>query len=339
MAMRRALPWRLGRWVRPFALLVLGLALPQPAPAETAPRADVARAVVTVRSEVVADARTAPTLGRERLGSGVVIDDRGLVLTIGYLILEASGIELRSQAGIAVPGEIVGYDHETGFGLVRALEPLGVPPMPLGSSAATSIGDPLLVISNTGGLDGRQVELVDRREFAGYWEYLLDEALFTSPPHREFGGAALIDRGGRLVGIGSLFVPDAAGVGVSSPGNMFVPIDALQPIFADLLASGRRDGVARPWLGLSAREEEGRIRVINTARGGPAERAGIAAGDIVLSVAGRPVRSLAEFYKSIWAQGAAGATIPLRVRKRDRLVGIEVTSIDRERWLRWAQTF
>jgi len=308
------------------------------AAAQADPRATVA-AVVGVHAEVPPEARTAGTLGRERTGTGVVIDGSGLVVTIGYLILEAAAVDLYDESGRRVPAEVVGYDHETGFGLLRALEPLAVAPVPLGDSGGVAIGDPLLVLSRDGDLGGRQVGLVSRREFAGYWEYLLPDALFTTPPHPAFAGAALIDREGRLVGIGSLYVGDAAAEEVASPGNMFVPIDALKPIMGDLLALGRRDAPGHPWVGVSALEHAGHVIVRGVADDGPAEAAGVRPGDVLLAVGDTQVGTLAELYREIWGLGEPGVAVPLRVMRQNRILELSVPSVDRMRWLRLNQTY
>jgi S1-C subfamily serine protease len=327
-------------FVRPLArwsgFLAVFLLLSGPALAD--PRA-VVEAVLGLRAEVPPEARTSDTLGTERLGTGVVIDGQGLVLTIGYLILEATAVDLYDARGQRIPAEVVGYDHDTGFGLVRARSPLAARPVPLGRSADVRIGDPLLVISRAGALAGRETRLADRREYAGYWEYLLEEALLTSPPHPAFGGAALIDASGRLVGIGSLGIPDAAAAGVESPGNMFVPVDALKPILADLIAFGKREGAHRPWLGVYAREMGGHVMVAGVAEGGPAAAAGLAAGDLVLAVNGQPVTSLAEFYRRIWSLGDAGVGVPLQVTRGARPMELRVNSIDRLRWLKLNQSY
>jgi S1-C subfamily serine protease len=301
--------------------------------------ADLVRGIMGLRAEVPSDARTAGTLGRERRGSGVVIDANGLVLTIGYLILEASAVDLVTVDGRRVPAEVVGYDHETGFGLVRATASLGAVPVPLGSSAGIEIDQPLLVVSNAGRLDALQARLVDRREFAGYWEYLLDDAIFTTPPHREFAGAALIDAGGRLVGIGSLAVAEAIGAGIPSPGNMFVPIDALKPILGDLLAYGRRQGPGRPWLGIIAQERGGRVIVTGLADDGPAAKAGVREGDLIIGVGTDRVRGLADLYRKIWALGEPGVPVPLSLLHGSSIRNVAIPSIDRLRWLKLQQTY
>jgi S1-C subfamily serine protease len=323
----------LSRWA---GLLALFLLVSGPAVAD--PRA-VIEAVVGLRAEVPAEARTSDTLGQERLGSGVVIDGEGLVLTIGYLIVEASAVDLYDAEGTRIPAEVVGYDHDTGLGLVRARDPLKARPVPLGRSAEVRIGDPLLVISRAGALAGRETRLADRRDYAGYWEYLLEGALLTTPAHPAFGGAALIDTDGRLVGIGSLGINDAAAAGVASPGNMFVPVDALKPIMADLLAFGKRDGAHRPWLGVYAREVGGHVVVTGVAEDGPAAAAGVEAGDLVLGVGGQPVTGLAEFYRRIWGLGDAGVQVPLQVTRGPRPLSLRVTSMDRLRWLKLNQSY
>jgi S1-C subfamily serine protease len=333
----------------PQPLLVPGLALPVVAvaaalallaPAARAGPRETVGAVMGLRAEVPAEARTAETLGRERTGSAVVIDAAGLAVTIGYLILEASAVDLYDAEGKRVPAEIVGYDHETGFGLVRATLPTATVPVSLGTSAEVAVGDPLLVLSRDGGaLGGRETKLASRREFAGYWEYLLPDALFTTPPHPAFAGAALIDRQGRLVGIGSLGVGDAAAPEVQSPGNMFVPIDALKPILGDLLALGRRDAPGHPWLGVSAQEHGGHLVVRSVADDGPAKTAGIRPGDVLLAVGGTQVETLAAFYRGLWGLGEPGVPVPLRVLRQNRVLELTVPSIDRMRWLRLNQTY
>lgn len=294
-------------------------------------------AVVGVRTAVPAEARTAESLGRERWGSGVVIDDKGLVLTIGYLVIEASRVDILTRAGRTVPAEIVAYDHETGLGMVRALVPLAAQPLEIGSAAELALADELFVLSNVGGLSGQPVQLADRREFAGSWEYLLVDALFTAPPHQHFGGAALLDGEARLVGIGSLFVGDAAGLAVPSPGNMFIPIDLLTPIREDLLRQGQRSGPRRPWLGITAASEAGRVAVVRASPGGPAADAGLKPGDVIAAVGDETVGTLADFYRAVWRLGEAGIEVPLRIRRAGVVSVITVRSIDRAQWLRWAK--
>ncbi|MBI3517719.1 MAG: serine protease, partial [Proteobacteria bacterium] len=287
---------------------------------------------------VPAEARSAATLGRERKGNGVVIDSAGLIVTIGYLILEASSVEVVVDGGKPVPATTVGYDHETGFGLVRASQSLGVKPLPLGSSARMAARSAAIAAA-AGGVDEAQpVLIVSKRRFAGYWEYMLDEAIFTSPPIAEFGGAALIDPEGRLIGIGSLFVGDALPE-PRYPGNMFVPIDLLKPIMADLMALGRPSSPPRPWLGITTQEAHGRLFIAKVAPEGPAEKAGLRTGDIVLSIGDTPVESLAELYGAIWATGAAGVDVSVTVLRRADKERITVKSIDRLKFLKTGITY
>ena len=296
---------------------------------------DILKSVVKVSARVPSGARTAPTLGTERVGSGVVIDDSGLVLTIGYVILEADEVSVAAAGGKDIPAEIVAYYHDTGFGLLRAATPLGVPPLELGDSAALEQKQPVLVAGHGGADNAMGAFVVDRREFAGYWEYLLDDAIFTGPPYADFGGAALIDPGGKLVGIGSLIVPNALErEGASLPGNMFIPIDALKPILGDLIANGRSAKNNRPWLGVYTQDVEGRLFVGRVPESGPAWAAGIRSGDMILGVAGEPVEGLADFYRKVWALGAPGAQVPLLVLRGNQPVKMTVKSIDRYDWLK-----
>jgi S1-C subfamily serine protease len=295
-------------------------------------------AVLGLRAEVPRTARTAGTLGLLRQGSAVLIDGGGLALTIGYLVLEAETVTLLDRDGREIPADVVAYDHETGFGLVRALLPLDASPLPLAAEVDIAEGDPLLVVSRAGRLEGTQVALADRRVFAGYWEYLLEDAYFTSPPHDQFGGASLIDPAGRLVGIGSLRVTDAEGDGRPSPGNMFVPTSLLPPILGDMLAMGHA-GQARPWLGITSRESPEGVVLGGVSDGGPAARAGLLPGDRVIAVGEAPVGSLETLYRSVWELGDPGVTVPLKVERGDRQLDIEVRSIDRRQWLRLDPSF
>jgi S1-C subfamily serine protease len=290
--------------------------------------------VVQVTAHVPSDARTAASLGTTRDGTGVVIDNDGLILTIGYLILEASEVEVSGVDPEPVPARIVAYDHESGFGLLRAESPLDVAPIALGASAQVERRQPLMVVSRAGELDAAGVYVVDRRDFAGYWEYLLEDAIFTAPPHGQFGGAALLDRNGRLVGIGSLIVNDAAVLDRPIPGNMFVPIDHLKPIMADLLSRGRRADPGRPWLGVTLAEHEGRVFVRRVSPDGPAAAAGIAPSDLILGIDGVPVNGLADFYRKLWGRGEAGIEVPLNVLHGMEVTPVLVKSADRYRYLR-----
>lgn len=325
-------------WLAGLAIICLAIA----APAEVSARAstrDRLEGVVQVSARIPPDARTASSLGTEREGTGVVIDDDGLILTIGYLILEASEVSIEGAEAEPVPARIIAYDYESGFGLVRAAHALDVAPIPLGSSAGVRTPQPLLVVSRVGAFDAAGVYVVDRRDFAGYWEYLLEDAIFTAPPHAQFGGAALIDHDGRLVGIGSLIVNDAGFQGGPIPGNMFVPIDQLKPIMADLLASGRRADPGQPWLGLFLEEHRGRVFVTRVAPGGPAEAAGIAPNDQILGIGGTPVDGLADFYRQLWRRGPAGIEVPLDLLKGMEIRPTRVRSADRYRYLRLDPTF
>src|SRR6266576_1614624 len=262
---------------------------------------ELVSAVVRIKTHINPEGRTVEGLGREREGSGIVIDSNGLVLTIGYLMVEAYAAEVVDNNGHTVPADVVGYDHESGFGLLRAIEPLKHKPMPLGKSADVKEGDPVLIASFGGPAMVAGAYVVGKREFAGSWEYLLDEAFFTAPPHPAWSGAALINREGKLVGVGSLIVGDAVGGSDKAPGNMFVPIDRLSPILGDLIASGRTPGPGRPWLGLTTDELRGRLFVSRITPGGPAEKAGIKRGDVVVGVNGEQPKNLAEFYRKVWA--------------------------------------
>jgi S1-C subfamily serine protease len=318
-----------------FLLLALALAA-GPLAAQEKPDADAdatLSAVVRVKSRILPDARTAATLGARREGTGVIVRD-GYVLTIGYLVIEAESVEVTAGSGATVPATLAAYDHASGFGLLKLAAPLAGMPLPFGDSSALAERDAAMVVGYGGREALNLVYVVSRRAFSGSWEYLLDSAIFTYPPVQNWSGAALINARGELLGVGSLIVPDAGGAGTQSPGNMFVPIDLLKPILGDLIARGRAPGPLRPWLGVNAEEVRGRLFVSRVSPEGPAERAGLRSGDIVLAVGDRQVASLADFYRSVWARGDAGTEVPLRVLQGLEMKELRVRSIDRLHYFR-----
>jgi serine protease Do len=321
---------RLASWVRMGAIATLAMAITgSTGLAQSTRIEELVSAVVRIKTHVNPEGRTVEGLGREREGSGILIDNDGLVLTIGYLMVEAYAAEVVDNSGRTVPASVVGYDHETGFGLLRTMEPLKLKPMPLGKSADVKERDPVLIASFGGPDMVAGAYVVAKREFAGNWEYMLDEALFTAPPHPAWSGAALINREGKLVGVGSLIVGDAAGGSDKTPGNMFVPIDRLLPVLGDLISDGRVAGPGRPWLGVNTDELRGRLFVSRVTPGGPAEKAGLKRGDVVVGVNGEPPKNLADFYRKVWAQGAAGTTVAIDVLQDSQVRRVEIKSINR----------
>jgi S1-C subfamily serine protease len=291
--------------------------------------------VVSVRTEIPADAFTAPVLGTERAGHGVVIHENGLVLTIGYLITEAETVWLVTNAGTAAAAHVVGYDQTTGLGLVQALGRLGVPAMALGSSRQLPVGGEVIIAGQGGREQALSATVISKREFAGYWEYVLDEAILTAPPHPNWGGAACIGADGRLEGIGSLLIQESDGERTID-GNMIVPIDLLPPILEDLLRFGRVQAPPRPWLGMYTADGPEAVVVVGLARGGPADRAGVHIGDIVLEVAGHPVGGLADTFRKVWALGTAGVDVPLTLMRDGTQLNLRLRSADRNDFLKQA---
>src|SRR5216683_113768 len=291
-------------------------------------------AVVGLRAMVPEDAFTAQTLGTERAGNGVLIRDSGLVLTIGYLITEAESIWLSPGVGHPVPGHALAYDQESGFGLVQALARLDVPALPIGSSGKAQIGDRVVVAGAGGRQRSVAARIIAKQEFAGYWEYVLDEAIFTAPAHPNWGGTAMIGTSGELLGIGSLQLEQGREKSDSGQINMIVPIDLLKPILDDLLRHGRPNRPPRPWLGLYAAEIDDRIVVIGLADRGPAQRAGLRTGDVVQTVAGEEVRSLAGMFRRVWSLGKAGVEIPIKVDRDGRSFEQKIASADRNRFFK-----
>ncbi|HET7716692.1 MAG TPA: S1C family serine protease [Bauldia sp.] len=292
-------------------------------------------AVVSVKSVIPDDAFTAGILGTERSGSGVLIDRSGLVLTIGYLITEAETIWLGLSDGRTVPGHALGYDQATGFGLIQALARIDVPALALGRSGTIEIGTKVVL----GGAGGRSRSMaaivVGKQEFAGYWEYVLDEAIFTAPAHPFWGGSAMIGPNGDLCGIASLRLDQSREEGGGGDElNMIVPIDLLPPILNDLKTLGRPQTPPRPWLGIYAVEVEGKVVLAGLADSAPADRAGLATGDVVVAVAGKRVTTLASFFRSIWALGQAGVSVPLTIYHEGEVSEVVVVSADRNSFLK-----
>ncbi|MBS1177474.1 MAG: serine protease [Proteobacteria bacterium] len=331
----------------PLVALVLGLALAVQARAAETPSAIEAQSralqrasasVVGLRATAVDDARSAATLGRARQGSGVVIGNGDLVLTIGYLILEAEQVQLITDDEREVPARLIGYDVATGFGLVQPLAPLRIEPAPFGAATTLQRGEALMVVS--GGEDGAisAAQLVSRRNFSGYWEYHVDGALFTSPARPDHSGAGLFNGRGELVGIGSLLVKDAAGPdGPPQNGNMFVPIDLLRPILSELRSRGSSRLSQRAWMGVNCVEAEGMVRVVRVNSDSPAEVAGLEPGDRIVRIDGTEVKALEVLWKTLWTGGAPEREVTLDIVRGGQPQTLKLQSVDRMKTLKSAQ--
>ena len=351
--MRKSLRWGLRQ--SSVALLVAGIVsfgsgthafaqdqAPQDKPAQDQKASplteELLSAVVRIKTYINPDGRTIDNLGAERDGSGIVIDDDGLILTIGYLMVEAHTAEAITNDGRRIPATVIGYDNDTGFGLLKAVAPLKVRSMPFGKSADLTVGEPVLAAS-FGGRDGiAPAFVVSRREFAGSWEYLIDGAIYTAPAHSHWSGAALINRDGKLVGVGSLIIGDAPGNGGGTPGNMYVPTDLLMPILADLIANGSGGGNPKPWIGITTQPSREGLLVSRVTPNSPAEKAGLRRGDLITNVAGDAPKTLPDFYRKLWSIGDAGATVPLDVERDGQRQHINVQSINRMDHLRLKST-
>jgi len=286
--------------------------------------------VVGIRSQIHPDAFTAAHLGTEREGSGVVIDDNGLIVTIGYLINEAEQIWLTTHDGVVVPGHSLAYDFATGFGLVQALGRLDAPAIPMGSAKGLGVGSPLVIAAAGGPGSALSSRLIARREFAGYWEYLLEEALFCHPAHPHWGGSAVLGPDGKLVAIGSLLVQIAGTADQTDNSNMLVPIDELRPILGTLLSEGRVERTPRPWLGIYAHDAHGGVIVGGTAERGPAAEAGLEEGDLIVEINEMPIGDLADFYRQLWSLGEPGVEVGLTLLRASRRVECQIRSADRQ---------
>jgi S1-C subfamily serine protease len=289
--------------------------------------------VVRVEAKVPGDAQSAESLGPRRIGTGVLLDQT-TVLTIGYLLIEADEVVVTTTSGKRIPGSVAGYDHQSGLGLVQTALPLeDARPIELGDSDAIEAMQRVVTLGH-GEPAPTELTVVSRKPFAGSWEYLLESGIFTFPPVNNWSGAALFGQDGRLVGVGSLLVNDAASERRGVPGNLFVPVNLLKPILADLLANGRRSGPAQPWLGVTTEVVQGNLIVSKVTKDGPADRAGLEAGDVIVGVGAEKVTNQPDFYRYVWKLGPAGVTVPLRVLKSGDVQEVGVKSIDRMATLR-----
>ncbi|WP_255440170.1 S1C family serine protease [Caenimonas sedimenti] len=292
-------------------------------------------AVVGVQVTAADGARSAETLGKQRSGSGVVIGQDGLVLTIGYLMLEADTIQIVTQDDKTVPARAVAYDLATGFGLIRPLLPLrGISPVALGTTSQAKTGEPMMAAIGGEDADVSMTQLVSKRPFSGYWEYHIESALFTSPPIRNHSGAPLFNQRGELMGIGSLFVGDALGDNRRLPGNMFVPVDLLKPILAEMQQTGTTKVSRRPWLGLSSTEQGGRVQIVRVNQDSPAQTAGLKPGDFVLAVDGEKISTLEGFYKKLWSHADPTDEIELTVLQGAEIRKLTIKAVDRMETMR-----
>ena len=296
------------------------------------------QAVVGIEVQIVDGASSAQTLGAERQGSGVLIGDDGLVLTIGYLVLEAESVQIVTDDGRRLPARVVAYDLATGFGLVQALAPIGRTPVPLAARPTLTNDAPLTVVSGGEDAEVETVKLVSRRAFSGFWEYHVEGALFTAPPARQHSGAALFNGRGELLGVGSLVVPDALGPGQPrTPGNLFVPVELLLPVLAEMRAQGRSLASARPWLGLNCAEQAGQLRVLRVTDDSPADVAGLQVGDRITRLDGMKVAGLGQLWQALWADTRPERAVELEIERGGRPMTITVQAVDRAKTLKRAQ--
>ncbi len=284
--------------------------------------------VVKISIKVMEGARSADTLGAEREGTGILVAERGIILTIGYLILEAASVLAMTHDGRVYPAAVLGFDHATGFGLLRCAG-IAAAPIEWGDSAALDELNRVAVVGHAGAGGASEAVVVSRRRFVGWWEYMLDRAIYTAPQRTDHSGAGLFDEAGKLVGIGSLWVGDALDIGAAFPGNMFVPTELLEPIFDDLVSTGRRRGPQRAWLGVYTEQQEDQVLVSRVLPGSPAESAGLQRGDIILGVAGEAVSGQAEFYEQLWTRCAAGTQTSLHVLQNKHVNELRAQPIDR----------
>ena len=286
------------------------------------------QSVVKIDSIVPADARTANSLGTVRGGNGIVIDDKH-ILTIGYIVVEAETITITLPNGGVVPAELAGYDHTTGFGILKTILPSKLTPLQIGNSDKLNKEDLLYVLPYLTEGAPSAVKMVSRRSFTGWWEYFLDKPIYTHPMNTSFAGSALINEFGELLGIGSLYVSDAAAEGVPMPGNLFVPINDLKPILDDLIVNGKRTEDVKPYMGLTSNDDTGKVMVTRVNDDGPAAKAGFKENDIILKVNKINIQDTEKFYKTVWSQGGPGTLLDFEIERNNQIISLKLTTMDR----------
>ena len=286
------------------------------------------QSVVKIDSIVPADARTANSLGTIRGGNGIVIDDKH-ILTIGYIVVEAETITITLPNGGVVPAELAGYDHTTGFGILKTILPSKLTPLQIGNSDKLNKEDLLYVLPYLTEGAPSAVKMVSRRSFTGWWEYFLDKPIYTHPMNTSFAGSALINEFGELLGIGSLYVSDAAAEGVPMPGNLFVPINDLKPILNDLIVNGKRTADVKPYMGLTSNDDTGKVMVTRVNDDGPAAKAGFKENDIILKVNKINIQDTEKFYKTVWSQGGPGTLLDFEIERNNQIISLKLTTMDR----------
>jgi serine protease Do len=286
------------------------------------------QSVVKIDSIVPSDARTANSLGTIRGGNGIVIDDQH-ILTIGYIVVEAETITITLPNGGVVPAELAGYDHTTGFGILKTILPSKLTPIQIGNSDKLNKEDLLYVLPYLTEGAPSAVKMVSRRSFTGWWEYFLDKPIYTHPMNTSFAGSALINEFGELLGIGSLYVSDAAAEGILSPGNLFVPINDLKPILNDLIVNGKRTADVKPYMGLTSYDDTGKVMVTRVNDDGPAAKAGFKENDIILKVNKINIQDTEKFYKTVWSQGGPGTLLDFEIERNNQIISLKLTTMDR----------
>jgi len=288
----------------------------------------VEHAMLGLKVRARANATSSARLGVHRFASAVVVDPRGYALTVSYAVMDAVEIEAVRRDGRAVAAIPAGFDLDSGLALVK-LEGSDWKSAALGQSRDVAVG----MLTGTVGID-EDNDLVhvtgsvkSVRRFSASWEYMLERAFIVTPASASWGGSALVNDRGEVVGIGSLRLGEAPYT------NLFIPLERFVPVKDELIATGRvQSRVPRPWLGIYTSVDHDRITIDGFSPIGPAAQAGFQRGDRIVGVNGVNVRSQEEFYETLWRH-RAGEVIKVSVERNDRVVVISVQSVDRQRAL------
>ena len=267
---------------------------------------------------------SAEILGTERMGSAVVVDPRGLVLTVNYVVMGARRLRITLSDGRRASAEIAAQDFESGLALLR-VQADALPVAPLGSSETLDRGAPVFAIGSVGPRERRVASgiVTDLGPFDAYCEYLLDRGIVSTATNPGFGGGPLFDMRGSVVGIVSLNLNE---IGRQS---LAIPIECYTEHRAEFLRFGRV--VSRPrraWIGVFPHPVQEGLVVAGLVPKGPGDRGGLREGDVILRVDDEEVETRPALYAALWRH-RPGERVVLDVVRENRLHRVEVIGEDR----------
>jgi S1-C subfamily serine protease len=287
----------------------------------------VVPATVAVAVEVPETHPSAAILGTERLGTGVVVDRAGLLLTVNYVVIGASSVEVTLLDETRVDGRVVAHDFASGLAVIE-ISAHGLAALDLCPSSALGVGQDIFIVAAAGENKRRANSgmITSIAPFDAYWDYSLDRAITTTAMNPGLGGAPLLDSHGRVAGIASLDLNEIGRF------TLAIPVDDFLTHRNELLQHGRRvSRPARAWVGLYCYTFRDHVVIAGVLPGTPAEQAGLAAGDVVLTVDGQTIANRHELYSALWLH-RPGDVLEFRVFRNNAVKRLAVPSGDAEKF-------